>query len=260
MGNESVSRADDAPADGTCGTSASSARHAAPDPVEPGTINGMPWGKYLEQEYAIPRRIALIELEVGGTYCGLIAPASSGYLWRQQTSGLLCTQREMEGIYLPLPDPVLAQNLVRLDAGCCMDTRDDREADAAYRAAHREQVAAAEALLRERHPELAALRAAYAAEDRPLGLTTHEADAIDLLLREAHLPLSVARERLERSTEAWVWVRVASDVASWPREFSPSSDSAGRSGSAWVHTGYRCQPLLAALSGTMVILTWTNCD
>jgi hypothetical protein len=218
------------------------------------------WGEYVAREYAAPHRIALYDAGGGGLYCGLIAPAPSGYLWCQQTSGLLCTQRDLEGIYVPLPDSNLAQHLVELDIGCCTDTRDDREAAETYRASHPDEVAAGEAWIREHMPELAAVRDAFAAEDRPLGITAEEADQLDALLREVRLPLSVARERMERSTEAWVWVRVASDVATWEHEFARAQIL--QQGASTSHTlnGYRFQWMLAALAGTEAVLTWENCD
>lgn len=215
--------------------------------VRPGTINGLPWGEYVAREYVAPHRIGLYDVGGGDSSCGLIVPASSGYLWLQQTSGLLCTQRDLEGIYV----------------GCCMDTRDDREAAEAYRAAHPEEVAATEAWFRERMPELAAFREAYAASDRPLGVTAEEADQLDALLREARLPLSIARESLERITEAWVWVRVASDVTNWEHEFAHQSAAARAETEAMAlptSVGYRFQTMLAALAGMNAVLTWENCD
>jgi len=226
-----------------------------------GTINGLPWGEYLVREYATPRRIALYDVGGGGSYAGLIAPAPSGYRLRQQTSGMMCAQRELEGLYLPLPDPTLASDLEALHVGCCSDTLDDREASDAYRAGHPEEVAQAEAAIRERWPELAAVHAALAAVDRPLGITAEEADQLDALLQEARLPLHVARERLQRSTEAWVWVRIAGNVATWEHEFAggvaPADDHTGALGAP---TGYRWQWMLAALADTEAVLTWENCD
>ncbi len=226
-----------------------------------GTINGLPWGEYLARAYAAPHRIALCEVGGGEPYAGLIAPAPSGYRWQQQTSGLLCAQRELEGIYLPLPDPTLARELEALHVGCCDDTLDDREANDAYRAAHPEEVAQTEARIREHWPAIAALHEALAAADRPLGITAEEADQVDALLREARLPLRVARERLQRSTEAWVWVRVAGAVAAWDHEFALGPTTAeGHRGALPAPTGYRFQWLLAALADTEAVLTWENCD
>lgn len=155
----------------------------------------------MAREYAAPRRIGLHDVGGGGSYCGLIVPAPSGYTWRQQTSGLLCTQHDLEGIYVPFPGTALARELEGLHVGCCMDTRDDHEAAEAYRAAHPDEGAATEAWMRERMPELATLREAYAALDRPLGITPEEADQLDAVLRDVWLPLSAVPGRLERSTE-----------------------------------------------------------
>lgn len=230
---------------------------SAPNPPtaeqrRPGTINGLSWGEYAAREYAAPHRIALYEVGGDEPYCGLIAPAPSGYLWRQQTSGLLCAQRDLEGIYLPIPDRDLARKLESLHPGCCMDTRDDWEAGEAYRAAHPEQVAASDAWRRERMPELAAIQDALATENRPRGIDGEEADQLDALLWDTSLPLSVARDRLERSTEAWVWVRVADDVAAW----TPAGDA----NTPPAPTGYRFQWMFAALAGSQAVLTWQNCD
>lgn len=223
-------------------------------------ISDPTWGERLVQEYAAPHRIALYDMGGGSAYCGLIVPAPSGYLWRQQTSGMLCAQRDLEGIYLPIPDPELAQNLESLHVGCCMDTLDDWEAGEAYRAAHPEEVAAREAWTREHMPELAALQDALATADRPRGIDAEEADQLDALLREARLPLSVARDRLERSTEAWVWVRVADDVASWEHEYAFAHARGANEPSGRPPTAYRFQWMLAALAGTDAVLTWQNCD
>jgi len=233
---------------------------AARPAARPGTINGLPWGEYLAREYAAPRRIAHYDVGGGAPYAGLIAPAPGGYRWRQQTSGILCAQRELGGIYLPLPDPTLARGLASLHVGCCSETRDDQEARDAYRAAHPDEVAATAARMREHRPDLAALQESFAAAGRPLGITPGEADRLDALLRGARLPLRVGRERLERGAEAWVWVRVAGDVATWEHEFAyhgaaPSDDDTGAT-----PTGYRLQWLLAALAGTEAVLTWENCD
>jgi hypothetical protein len=226
-----------------------------------GTIDGLRWGEYLAREYAAPRRIALYDVGGGEPYAGLIVPAPSGFRWRQQTGGLLCSQRDLEGIYLPLPDPTLARGLEGLHVGCCDDTLDDREAGEAYRAAHPEEVARSDAWYREHWPALADLWDALAAEDRPLGIAAEEADHVDELLRSARLPLRVARERLERSTEAWVWVHVAGDVTTWGHEYAREpTASDGEAGASRGPTGYRFQWLLAALAGAEAVLTWENCD
>ena len=226
--------------------------------------SGPTWGEQLVQEYAAPHRIALYDVGGGEPYCGLIAPAPSGYLWRQQTSGMLCAQRDLEGIYLPIPDHDLGQNLEALHVGCCMDTRDDWEASEAYRTAHPEEVAASEAWTREHMPELAAIQDALVSADRPRGITVEEADQLDALLRAARLPLSVARDRLERSTEAWVWVRVADDVGEWEHEYAyryaqVPGDNASAPPSP-PPTSYRFQWMFAALAGIDAVLTWQNCD
>ncbi len=196
----------------------------------------------------------------GDPYCGLIAPAPSGYLWRQQTSGILCAQRDLEGIYVPIPDRDLAQQLEELHVGCCMDTRDDWEAGEAYRAARPEEVAASEAWTREHMPELAAIQDALATADRPRGIDSDEADQLDALLRKAQLPLSVARDKLERSTEAWVWVRVAGNVAAWGQEYTAATAQVGDASTPPPATSYRFQWMFAALAGREAVLTWENCD
>ena len=121
----------------------------------------------------IQMRTALGSIDVGGgaSYCGLIVPAPSGYLIRQQTSGMLCTQRELEGMYVPLPSYELARDLEGLDVGCCTLTLDDFEAGEAYRAEHAEEVARNDAWAREHRPELAALWDAIAAQPRTYGLS-----------------------------------------------------------------------------------------
>lgn len=141
-----------------------------------------------------------------------------------------------------------------------MDTRDDHEAAEAYRAAHPEEVAATDAWIHEKMPELAALRDAYAASDRTLGITVEEVDELDAVLREARLPISVARDQLERSTEAWVWVRVAGDVAAWEHGFVHRPNSLNDTAGLLKPTGGRFQTMLAALAGTGAVLTWENCD
>lgn len=226
------------------------ANPAAPTEPRPRAASGPTWGERLVQEYAAPHRIALYDIGGGAPYCGLIVPAPSGYLWRQQTSGMLCAQRDLEGIYLPIPDRDLAQNLESLHVGCCMDTRDDWEAGEAYRAAHPEEAAASEAWTREHMPALAALQDALATADRPRGIDGEEADQLDALLRGARLPLSVARDKLERSTEAWVWVRVAGNVGEWEHEYAKTLTP----------RSYRFQWMFAALAGTEAVLTWQNCD
>ena len=210
-----------------------------------GTINGMSWGEYTQRQYAEPHRIGLYDVGGGAPYCGLIVPAPSGYLIMQQTTGMLCTQRELEGMYVPLPSHELARGLESLDVGCCTDTLDDFEAGEAYRAEHAEEVARNDAWAREHHPELAALWDAMAVRPRSYGLSLEEANQLDELLRQERVPLSVDRERLQRSTEAWVWVRVAGNVANWENQY---------------RDGFHFQWLLAALSGHEAVLTWENCD
>lgn len=218
------------------------------------------WGERLVQEYAAPHRIALYDVGAGMPYCGLIVPAPSGYLWHQQVGGMLCTHRDLEGIYLPIPDHDLGQNLESLHVGCCTYTLDDWEASEAYRAAHPAGVAASDAWTREHMPELAAIQDALATADRPLGMDADEADQLNDLLRAARLPLSVVRDRLERSTEAWVWVRIAGDVAAWEHEYAYARAPKDEASVPRPPTGYRFQWMLAALAGTEVVLTWENCD
>ncbi len=222
--------------------------------------SALTWGERLVQEYAAPRSIALYDVGGGEPYCGLIAPAPSGYLWRQQTSGMLCAQRDLEGIYLPIPDHDLAHNLESLHVGCCMDTRDDWEAGEAYRAAHPEQAAASDAWTREHMPELAAIQDALGSADRPRGIDSEEAGQLDALLHATRLPLSVARDKLERGTEAWVWVRVADDVATWTNEYAAALAPVGDAAASPRTTSYRFQWMFAALAGTEAVLTWQNCD
>lgn len=218
------------------------------------------WGERLVREYVATHRIALYDVGGGDPYCGLIVPAPSGYLWRQQTSGMLCAQRDLEGMYVPIPDRDLAQSLEALHAGCCMDTRDDWEVGEAYRAAHAEEVAASEAWTREHMPALAAIQDALGSADRPRGIDAEEADQLDALLRAARLPFSVARDKLERSTEAWVWVRVADDVAAWTHEYTSALAPAGETSTPPPPTSYRFQWMFAALAGADAVLTWQNCD
>jgi hypothetical protein len=236
------------------------ARGTFPPLPAPGTINGLAWGEYLAREYAASKRIALYEMGGGKPFCGLIVPAPSGFHWRQQTSGLMCTQRELEGLYLPIPDADLAQELEALHPGCSLDTLDDREASAAYVAAHPDETARNRAWMREHHPELAALQERLASEDRPLGLAREEADSIDRLLRAACLPLAVDVDRLARSTEAWVWVVVAGDVARWEPEFRPVPDATVLGGTRYQRVGFRFASSFAALAGSSAVMTWPNCD
>lgn len=37
---------------------------------------------------------------------GIVIPCESGYLWQQQTRGIMCTQIWIEGIYIPLNKPI----------------------------------------------------------------------------------------------------------------------------------------------------------
>lgn len=217
----------------------------AAHPSPAGTYDGLPWGEHLTQEYADPHRIALEEVGGGRPYCGLIVPASSGYRIVQKTGGLGITYRELEGLYVPLPSPDLAYDLGILDAGCGAATLDDDEHEEAYRAAHADEVAKDKAWVRERHWGLAVLRKEGAARELQRGITSEQANQLDHLLQRESVPLSVDHEKLARSTEAWVWVRIAGNVRSWKYEY---------------RGGYRFQGLLAALSGRDAILTWKNCD
>ena len=158
---------------------------------------------------------------------------------------MLCTQRELEGMYVPLPSYELARDLEGLDVGCCTLTLDDFEAGEAYRAEHAEEVARNDAWVHEHRPELAALWDAIAAQPRTYGLSPEEADQLDEMLRSERVPLSVDRQRLQRSTEAWVWVHVADNVVTWENTY---------------RGGYKFQWLLAALAGKEAVLTWQNCD
>jgi len=218
------------------------------------------WGEYLAREYTAARRIALYHIGGGKPCCGLIVPTPSGYWWRQQTSGMLCRQRELEGFSLPIPDADLAQGLEALHPGCSLDTLDDREVSAASAEAHPEEVAEQRAWTRAHQPELAALEEALAAQDRPLGLTREEADGLARLLQGARLPLVVDRDQLARSTEAWVWVLVAGAVGEWEREVLPVADATLPGGVRYERTGYRFAWSFAALAGSSAVLTWQNCD
>lgn len=116
--------------------------------------------------------------------------------------------------------------------------------------------------MREHLPEFAALQEALAAAHRPLGLLEAEEEvaALDRLLRGARLPLAVDRDRLARSTEAWVWVRVDGDVARWEHEFRRIADPTQPGGVRHEPAGYRFGPSLAALAGATAVLIWRNCD
>src|SRR5262249_4080872 len=102
------------------------------------------------------------------------------------------------------------------------------------------------------------LAAAYQTDDLVVGLPREEADAIAALLAEQHMHLQVDYAALEEDTEAWVWVRVAPDVASWQPPLGRCRNPDGTDDS--IPLGYRFAAAFAAFAGSRGVLVFANCD
>ena len=129
----------------------------------------------------------------------VLIPWSSGVMFTVQTSGLLVLPRSVEGICLPLyRGEYISERLDSLGhnhPGCCVDNTGD-------------------------------------IEELPHATDSIDADVLDEIFQETHVPLKVDRQKLNDSCEAWVYVHVL-----------PNNNL-----------------LLAAFVGQEAIFTWANCD
>lgn len=105
-------------------------------------------------------------------YPMLILPWPSGVVIAVQAGGDACTERSVEGLFLPLP---------------IRQIENRQENDLTTLAQHLEAL----------HP---------GCRDRPI--TKEEADRIDSAFAVCAVPILVNRERLQESTEAWLPVRI----------------------------------------------------
>lgn len=132
----------------------------------------------------------------------VLVPWPSGVLFEVEANGMFISHLQIEGICLPIGQGAnLEPHLFELHPGCIS-----------------------------RHEGLDPDVQILLTED---GLNQEEADAIDSLFQQYHLPLLVNRARCKESCEAWVHIQIV----------KPNDDF-----------------MLHAFEGREAILTWSNCD
>lgn len=51
------------------------------------------------------RRTQLVQLDTYAHNWGILVPCPSGFVWEQQTQGVMCNHVSVEGVYIPLQEP-----------------------------------------------------------------------------------------------------------------------------------------------------------
>jgi hypothetical protein len=51
------------------------------------------------------RRKQVVSLDTYAHNWGILVPSNSGFIWEQQTDGVMCNHIQVEGIYIPLREP-----------------------------------------------------------------------------------------------------------------------------------------------------------